>query len=209
MPTTDYMSGRVQYKRPQAVLFSDTPGRVVSGQYLPDESAQEFVDFLILSDHNRKPINMDYERIEQRKRMINGRMRSVHIADKRKISLSWDKLPSRAFAKEAGFDAFGKPTNAYLDGNTYASMNDYKFTVDGGAGGVELRNWYQEHPGSFWVFLAYDNYQEFSGEVNQFSRLQQYNERIEMYFSDFSYEVENRGGTSMDLCNISLSLEEA
>jgi hypothetical protein len=85
-------------------------------------------------------------------------------------------------------------------------MGDYQFTADGGAGGVELKYWYDTHPGPFWVFLAYDNYRAFDSDP--FSRLYQYNDRLQMYFSDFSYEVEKRGGSNMDLWNVNLSLEE-
>lgn len=104
MATAEYMVGRKQYRRPQAIMFSDSPGEVIDGviaptgtindMFIPDPLAVEFEDFLILSDHNRKSVNLSAERIEQRKRMINGRMRSVHIADKLKISTSWDRLPS-------------------------------------------------------------------------------------------------------------------
>lgn len=217
MVDSTYMVGRRQYRRPQAVMFSNSPGEVVdgfilpngvtaNGMYVPDSDATEFEDFIILSDHNRKSLNMSSERIEQRKRMINGRMRSVHVADKLKISLSWDRLPSRGFAKEAGFGPDGKPTSAYVGTPGYESMNDYQFTADGGAGGVELKFWYDMHPGPFWVFLAYDNYRAFSDTPGE--TLWQYNDRVQMYFADFSYEIEKRGATNMDLWNVNLSLEE-
>lgn len=216
MATAEYMVGRKQYRRPQAIMFSDSPGEVIDGviaptgtindMFIPDPLAVEFEDFLILSDHNRKSVNLSAERIEQRKRMINGRMRSVHIADKLKISTSWDRLPSRAFAKEAGFGPDGKPTTTYVDGVNYESMGDYQFTADAGAGGVELKHWYDTHPGPFWVFLAYDNYRAFDSDP--FNRLYQYNDRLQMYFADFSYEIEKRGANNMDLWNVNLSLEE-
>lgn len=201
MANNAYMTGRKQYRRPQAIMFSDSVGRTDGGIYTPDEDEVEFEDFIILSDHNRKGLNFSTERIEQRKRMINGRMRSVHIADKIKFSVSWDLLPSRGFAGPAGFDANGNPVNR---------TPQYQHTADGGAGGVELLHWYKMHPGSFWVFFAYDNYRLFNEPVpeDNFTKMMQYNERIEMYFSDFSYDVEKRGATTYDMWNISLSLEE-
>ncbi len=209
MADSTYMVGRKQYRRPQAIMFSDTVGRVDGGIYTPDEDDVEFEDFLILSDHNRKNLAFSTERIEQRRRMINGRMRSVHIADKLKLSVSWEMLPSRGFAGPADFDANGNPTTAYLNGGV---MNQYQHTADGGAGGVELLHWYKQHPGSFWVFLAYDNYRLFTPNQQEplevFGKMYQYNQRIEMYFADFSYEVVKRGATTFDMWNVSLSLEE-
>jgi len=217
MADSTYIKGRKQYRRPQAIMLSDSIGRVDGGIYTPDEDEVEFEDFIILSDHNRKGLSFSTERIEQRKRMINGRMRSVHIADKVKLSVSWDLLPSRGFAGPAAFGADGKPA---------ISVAQYQHTADGGAGGVELLNWYKNHPGSFWVFLAYDNYRLFPEPQVEcthlplydggpphtvdcvFNKMTQYNERKEMYFADFSYDVEKRGATTYDMWNISLSLEE-
>ncbi len=201
MADSTYMVGRKQYRRPQAIMLSDSVGRVDGGIYTPDDDEVEFEDFIILSDHNRKALNFSTERIEQRKRMINGRMRSVHIADKLKLSVSWDLLPSRGFAGPAGFD---------VNGNPVIQTNQYQHTADGGAGGVELLHWYKQHPGSFWVFLAYDNYRLFNEVVpeDNFTKMGQYNERIEMYISEFSYDVDKRGATTFDMWNISLSLEE-
>jgi hypothetical protein len=84
-----------------------------------------------------------------------------------------------------------------------------QFTSDGGAGGVELLEWYSTHQDSFWVYLSYDKYTNFSEEdENKYNRLSQYNEIIEMYITNFSYSVEKRGGLNHDLWNISVSLEE-
>lgn len=71
-------------------------------------------EFLILSDDNRKEINFKQDRIEKRERMINGRMRSYHIADKLNIDTGWDMLPSRSSSKPPLFDASGKILDSYL-----------------------------------------------------------------------------------------------
>lgn len=202
-----YALNRRKYIRPQAMLFSDNPGYISNDFLVPDGT--EFNDFITLSDDNRGPINMSYERIESRVRTINGRMRSYHVADKLKIDVSWDMLPSRAFAEDVTFtsqglaeksngDAFrnpGSPTNA-----------DELYTTDGGAGGVDLLDWYESHPGSFWVFLAYDKYSNFDTFAR--SRLSEYNDVVEVFFSDFQYSIEKRGSFNHDFWNISLSLEE-
>ena len=203
MSTKDYMDGRRKYQRPQALLFSDDPGTIVDGAYIPQglelgsdsiSIPENYSEFLILSDHNRAPISVKPIRIEQRQRTINGRMRSSHIADKMSITVSWQLLPSRAFPDTPMFGENGK-----------SALDEY--TVDGGAGGVELLNWYENHYGSFYVYLAYDKYNEFGS--NQYNHLNQYNQVVEMFIADFSYSIEKRGSSNHDLWNISMTLEEA
>jgi hypothetical protein len=162
-------------------------------------------EFLILSDHNRKDISFKPERIEKRERTVNGRMRSYHIADKMTISTSWDMLPSRAFSVNPQFNvATGLPTASV--GLTQLST-DRQYTVDGGAGGNELLDWYQNHTGSFYVFLAYDKKGNFA-ETGQYSHLAEYNEVIEMFITSFDYTVVKRGGSNFDFWNVSVTLEE-
>lgn len=219
MATNTYMTGRKKYSRPQAMLFADNPGTKVNGFYIPDgteigaytgsEGANG--EFLILSDDNRSEIDFSPTRIEKRERMINGRMRSYHIADKLQISTSWNMLPSRAYDTKADFDANG---NADMTSNPLTRPKPLEFTSDGGAGGVELLNWYENHKGSFWVYLAYDKYTNFADtnltEVdNRFNNVRQYNEIVEVFFSDFNYSVVKRSGLNFDFWNVSLTLEEA
>lgn len=273
MATADYIDGRVMYRRPQALLFSEDPGtltnswaatgmtatisqgstsilvlggtnadNVAAGQIVSVTSGTgvvgagakvesvsstslgklitvtvphqqngaitfntgtysfvpagtEFENFLILSDHNRSPIDFAPQRIEKRERMINGRMRSYHVADKLKISVSWDNLPSRAFPISPTFGTDGKP-------------NIEPFTVDGGAGGNDLLKWYEEHVGSFWVYLAYDKYTIFGTDTQAYGHMSQYNQVLEMYISDFSHKVTKRGSL-YDMWEVSITLEEA
>lgn len=215
MSKTTYMNNRRKYSRPQAMLWSDNAGTLDNGFYVPLgyevgqdlETVTDFDngEFLILSDDNRAPISFDIERIERRERMINGRMRSYHIADKLSVSTSWSLLPSRAFVGNPNFNANGIPTSEI---NTNSVGLSGKYTTDGGAGGVELLNWYENHKGSFWVFFAYDKYSNFQINNDRYNRLDQYNEVVEMFISDFSYSVEKRNGSSYDFWNISVTLEE-
>lgn len=209
MPTSSsYVFNRKKFGRPQAMLWSENPGTYEEGFYAPEgyeigQDPEQIVDtslsnqFLILSDHNRSAIDFKNTRLESRERMINGRMRSYHIADKMTISMSWQMLPSRGFSADPDFDS--TTANSSL-------AKQYQYTADNGAGGAEILDWYNNHQGSFWVFLAYDNYKNF--ETDKYNRLNQYNEVIEMYISDFSYSVEKRGQTNHDLWNISVTLEE-
>ena len=69
MATPAYMTGRRKYSRPQAVLWSNNPGTLVNGLYVPNgyevgqdpglETDSSVLDqFLILSDHNRGEIKV-------------------------------------------------------------------------------------------------------------------------------------------------------
>jgi hypothetical protein len=236
MATNAYITNRrTQYgrQRPQGMLWADNPGDSVNGLYVPrglevgqttpsNPTDQDLLnEFLILSDDNRSPLQFGTVRIEKKERMINGRMRSYHVADKLEISTSWSRLPSRSFSNFPGFDEFGTPSlresgnrDPGNDGSFDIVPNitnfSEQYTTDAGAGGVEILDWYNSYKGSFWVYLAYDKYTNFSiDDEERYSRLGQYNEVLEMYISNLTYSVEKRGGSNHDLWNISVSLEEA
>lgn len=188
MTNEAYLASRQKYGRPQGLLFADNPGEITeSGKYVP--TGQEGVNFIILSDDNRDAISIKPTRIESRKRMVTGRMRSYHIADKLSISTSWNMLPSRMNADDS-YDP-----------------SVYSYTSDGGAGGVDILDWYESHSGSFWVYLAYDKFSNF--DTNKMEKLNEYNEVIEVFFADFGYEIIKRGTSLHDYWSISLALEEA
>ena len=199
-----YLEGRKKYQRPQGLLFSDNPGYLDNGLYVP-EGSERTGEFIILSDDNRQPIDFRANRIESRKRMINGRMRSYHIADKVSISCSWDMLASRSSSAPERFE---ETTGESI------LQNATSYTSDRGAGGVEILDWYNMHKGSFWVFLAYDQYKNFDTitEDDQsyadYSKMGQYNEIVEVFFDSFDYSVVSRGGSTHDFWNISFTLEE-
>ena len=210
MATAAYLTGRRRYQRPQALLWSENPGTLSNGVYLPtgyevqgnfdaSTDADLINQFLILSDHNRGELNFSPTRIEQRQRTINGRMRSYHIADKLTMSVSWNNLPSRSYFQDAGFLATGLSPDKKTTG---------EYTADGGAGGVELLDWYENHTGPFWMFLAYDKYSNFGKADADYTHLAQYNQIIQVYIADFNYSVVKRGGSNHDLWNISVTLEE-
>jgi hypothetical protein len=204
MADATYMDGRKKYSRPQAILFSESPGELSGGVYAPpgyeagntDNSSENFI---ILSDHNRSSLDFGVERIEGRQRMVNGRMRSFWIADKRTLSVSWEMLPSRSFALRPDFNTTtGLPETLGTD-----------YTIDGGAGGAELLDWYEKHYGTFYVFLAYDKFTEFGKNDDAYGHLAQYQEVLEMYITDFSWSVQKRGASNFDMWNCSITLEEA
>ena len=201
--TSTYVSGRKRYARPQAILWSDNAGSVADGIRYPLGTEKE--DFMILSDDNRGEISITQQRIESRQRMVNGTMRSYHIADKISLSVSWNRLPSRSFSRNVVFNSTGAPQ---------LNVGDTEYTSDGGSGGVEILDWYENHPGPFYVFLGYDKYNnnafKVGGDITDqsFSHLGVYNDIRLMYFSSFDYSVEKRGSNNFDFWNISVSLEE-
>jgi hypothetical protein len=201
--TSSYITGRKRYARPQGMLWCDNSGTIVNGVRVP--SGLEKEDFIICSDHNRGEMSIGQQRIETRQRMINGTMRSYHVADKISLSVSWDRLPSRSYSRNVNFDSSGKPV---------MSVGDTEYTADGGAGGVELLDWYENHSGPFYVYLAYDKYNNDTFKVaaqttdQSFNYLSVYNDVRLMYFASFEYSIEKRGGTNYDMWNVSVSLEE-
>lgn len=210
MASSSYINGRWNLgglpKRPQAIAWSKTYGTkdthtYIAGATMLVPTGVEYQDFIVLSDDNRQPIEYSCERIENRKRTINAKMRSYHVADKLRISLNWEMIPSRAFNKNPEFNAStGKPTAANL----------IQYTSDGGAGAEEMKNWYNNNPGSFWVMIATDKYNNMLDENQdpQFDRLSEYNELVEVYFASFDLSVVKRGRNTYDFCNVSVTLEE-
>lgn len=212
MTTLGYLAGRKKYTRPQALLFAELPGTLVeqngnkyhvpSGIELgtdPEQTSGIIPSvFLTLSDHNRSPIDIKTNRIETRERTISGKMRSYYTADKSTISVSWQNLPSRSFDFLPGFDiATGQP-----------SVENTRYTVDGGAGGNDLLFWYYNFTGSFYLFISYDKYIEFLGDDDNRNRMSEYQEVMEVYITDFSYTINKRGQNTHDLWDVSITLEE-
>ena len=49
----------------------------------------------LISDHNREPLDISVERIENAQRLANGTLRRYVVAKKRSLSLSWSNIPSK------------------------------------------------------------------------------------------------------------------
>jgi len=176
-------------------------GTIKSVQITPTQAMLDN-SFVILSDHNRNEISISNQRIEQKQRMINGSMRSYHIADKINISTSWNLLPSRSYYTSPEFNqTTGK---SILEGLPYP----YDYTADGGAGGTEMLEWYESHTGPFWVFLSYDKYTNFGTDYLSYLHLPEYSQIVQMYISSFDYSIVKRGRNNYDMWNVSVSLEE-
>ena len=169
------------WTRPALMIFSDnapSPVNAASGQWNLGTADE---DFLYLTDDSRSELQVAIERIEYKKRMINGRMRSYHVADKKSFSVSWLDLPSaRSVLPEARFGG----------------------TSTGWASSQEMLDWHKNHTDSFYLTLVYDTPTSSSAVPITYS-LEYYN----VFFEDFSYVVTKRGQTH-DLWDISMTLVE-
>jgi hypothetical protein len=100
--------------------------------------------FLYLTDDSRSEMQVSLERIEYKKRMINGRMRSYHVADKKSFNLSWEMLPSyrtltvdgawgaediREFYKNGGTGTFKIRVNIAKNGTNQESSGYEEYNV--------------------------------------------------------------------------------
>jgi hypothetical protein len=84
-----------------------------------------------ITEHNRQPISVDFERIGESDRTVNGSLRKWFVADKRTFSTSWNELPHSS-----------------------------AFTVDGRWGGSEMEAFYLDPAKGrvdFWVQVREPN----------------------------------------------------
>lgn len=185
------LAARKTFKRPQAAIFSDRKFSFNSAtdEYLPPVDLNEgLMEAIILPDHGRKPIQLGFDRIESRTRMINGTSRSFWTADKLNFSTSWDGLPSR----------LAENGQEYVDGMQMPIGR--MFLADNAAPAWLLRDWYNGHPEPFYVYMSFDD-----GIIN--GRLgQRYVEERRMFFTNFSMVLGRRG--LYDFWDIDLALEE-
>jgi len=172
---------RSKYSRPTLIIFTDNEpvrGKAEDGR---ENKWDLGTPYLYLSDNNRSDLAVSFERIEHRQRMVDGTMRSYHIADKKTYSTSWKKLPSR---------------------NNYVTEYDVFSYKTGIGGGQQILDWYNSHPGNFWVLFVYD----ISSDTDK-DNIEYNVEPVNVFFESFSYNVVTRG-TDSDLWDINLSLVE-
>lgn len=144
-------------------------------------------DYLYLTDDGRDPVSIDPQRIEYKQRMLNGRMRSYYVTDKISISTSWKDLPSRSQdSKDKYISEYQRRTGVTTK---YAA-------------GQEMKNWYENHTGDFWLLLVYDG-----GENTQIDLTKQV-EKYHVFFENFNFTVVKRGQLH-DLWDVNISLVEA
>ena len=178
MPTTTLQQ---VWTRPALMIFTEAQPTVVNavaGQY---DLGTAGSNYIYLTDDNRSNLQVTLDRIEYKKRMINGRMRSYHVADKKTFSVSWKDLPSL---------------------KTELSESRFITSPTGWASCQEMLQWHTNHSDSFYLTLVYDT-PTASASVPLTYSLETYN----VFFEDFSYNVKARGLTT-DLWDISMTLVE-
>ena len=74
------------------MIYPIAQGIQVSFNYNPSNGSGTWYR---LSDHNRDPIQISYEIIENSQRMSNGTMRKYVIAKKLKVTTDWKDFPSQ------------------------------------------------------------------------------------------------------------------
>lgn len=80
-----------------------------------------------LTDHNRSPISISIEKIENKERMANGTLRKFVVANKKTLKISWENLPRQDAA-----------------------------TADGKWGASSMKSFYDTNgDGPFWVTINY------------------------------------------------------
>lgn len=132
-----------------------------------------------ITDHNRQPLSVSVERIENKQRMANGTMRRYVVAKKRTWSASWDMLPSRRDATYAGKDGLN--------------------TVDGGWAGEDIENFHNAVDGAFKMKLRGGD--DEATDVNSTSI-----EEVTVMITDFSKDIVKRG--VVDFWDLTVTLEE-
>lgn len=178
MPTTTLEN---IWARPALIIFSDskpTPVNASLGQW---DIGSAGTGYLYLTDDNRSDLQIGLERIETKKRMINGRMRAYHVADKKTFSVSWKDLPT--LTSQISEKKLGGGSNGW-------------------ASGQEMLTWYKNHTDSFYLILVYDTPEAAVNIPLKYS-LEYYN----VFFDSFNYSINKRGNRT-DLWDISMSLVE-
>jgi hypothetical protein len=185
--------GDKKWTRPSIMAFSVAQPTLNTTTNLLD------ADFYYLTDDNRKPLEVSFDRIENRKRMINGKMRTYFIADKRKFNISWDLIPSRSINplnKDLSFIS-----ERYFDKSDVQQNTRY-------LAGDDMLSWYENSKGQFYMTLVYDKVHSMGSDNTRYDKLTKPSEVVPVFFDDFSYTVVKRGPYN-DLWNVTMSLTEA
>ena len=173
------------WQRPSMVIFSaSAPVVVTASTGLWTMLGTAGTDYIFLTDDNRSDMDISVDRIENKKRMINGTMRSYHVADKSSFSFTYTDIPSQ---------------NTYISEVGNPSAADAVF-----AGGAKILDWYRANQDSFWMLLVYDTPSpQGSGSIPVKYKVEKYN----VFFDSFNFNVKKRA-LDHDLWDISISLVE-
>lgn len=132
-----------------------------------------------ITDHNRAPLQVDVERIENSQRMVDGTMRRYVVAKKHEFQVSWEMLPSRRNA-------------------TYAGRTGLN-TVDGGWAGEDIETFHNNTDTAFKMRLR-------GGDDESKAITDATIEEYTVMITDFNKEVTKRG--TVDFWSLSVTLTE-
>lgn len=191
------------WTRPTLVVLSEDEPIIetqdIGGSLLKTGKVDLGENYIYLTDDGRSPLRVQYERIEYKKRMINGRMRSYHVADKRSFSTSWEDLPSRS-KSDIYANGVKTGTKGYISEYERGSTSTGSF-----AAGQEMLDWYKQNTSDFWMTLVYDidtDQARFGSE-----EMKRTFEVVNVMFDSFDYTVEKRGQMT-DLWSVEMALSE-
>lgn len=116
-----------------------------------------------ITDHNRRPVSVSYSKFQNEKRMVDAMLRRFVVAEKRTWKVSWEDLPT-----------------------------DSEYVFEGFWAGEDIRSFYEETPGEFYLTLTYG-----PGET----------EEVLVMFDSFNYSVSKRT-VDFDFWDVDLSIVE-
>jgi hypothetical protein len=153
-----------------------------SALYVKDISGSGTMDGF-LSEHGRGPISVTPEIIQNKRRTVNGTLRSYVVAYKHKFDVSWDNLPA---------------------GTSH--------TVDGYKGGNAIFNFYEDYyDTSFYLYVFNGNNVKkttnFTTDLNNADRYTVVIDSFDYEITKRNVKMENTN-TVTDLWQCSLTLEE-
>jgi hypothetical protein len=114
----DTSNNSFDYKGASVIAPGNTYSSAVAIRNGLSQSSATQLRFRRVTEHNRDPLSITTNRIENSQRMSNGTLRKYFIADKLNLSISWEMIPS--FRNE---------------------------TVDGGWGAEDLKTFYESEAG--------------------------------------------------------------
>lgn len=132
-----------------------------------------------ITDHNRSPLQVSVDRIENSQRMANGLMRRYVVAKKKEWQVSWENIPSRR--------------NATFGGKTGLT------TVDGGWAGEDIENFHNITDGAFKIRIR-------GGDDEAKTITDATIDEFTVMITDFSKEVTKRG--VVDFWSLDITLTE-
>lgn len=132
-----------------------------------------------ITDHNRQPLSISFERFGTSNRMVDATMRRYSVAKKRTFSLSWTMIPSKMTPTYGAKTGLG--------------------TVDGGWAGEDIEAFYNSNDGMIKMKLR-------KGTDEAKAIADGTIEVVSVMITDFSKTVEKRG--IVDFWSLDITLEE-